>query len=263
MFASDPLYCVVISIFTSMALTLTQSIILFAAGVAGALNNFLLYALRVYHPKKFGLARMMSSLLSFLGTVLVLPFGWEWIFPLNVSVFIVIAYIVITNAQFLVDHGNTQVFRWSRYFYQFPFFCVHSFYKTFCQHGVRFVISLSIGITFVADFTLHSSVAGGVMFMYAAILIVLEPRIAEKNSRLNKNEKLRLVYFASFLGFLMTVAYVIFIFSVVQVKWMVNIESSYFFDSTLFFILGMTLLVSFLSTILSSFLLGLGKSEIM
>ena len=75
--------------------------------------------------------------------------------------------------------------------------CFQLFYKTFGQGGIRFLISAYLGIAFVAEFALHFSLAGGVMFVYAAILMYVEPRIAHRKSQLDPRGRLRLVYLAS------------------------------------------------------------------
>ena len=245
--------------FTTAVITFNQSLVLFGAGIAGSLNHFFLYFLRINRPSLFAMARVISSFLIFVGTVLILPLNWEWIFPLNFFILIIMAYILVRGGEFSGDRDNSESIRWSRYLYKIPFFCLNSFYKTFSQNGVRLVVSFILGITHVADFALHSSLAGGVIFGYAVVLMLVEPRITKSNSELGKTGKLRLVHLSWILGFCISVVYLTIIFWFSHTQWAINLGVSYHIDIMLFTILVLALLVSFVSTILSGFLLGLGE----
>ena len=59
--------------FTTVTITLDQSFILFGAGIMGASSYFLLFFLRIFSTHEFVLARVISSIIIFAGSVLILP----------------------------------------------------------------------------------------------------------------------------------------------------------------------------------------------
>ena len=97
------------------------------------------------------------------------------------------------------------------------------------------------------------------MFVYAAILMYVEPRIAHRKSNLDPRVRLRLVYLACFIGCIFSVLYLVSLVGISQTGWARNISLSYSFNTTLFTVLVIVMLTSFMSTIFSGFLLGVGE----
>jgi hypothetical protein len=166
------------------------AVILLAAAFLNGVSQIALYVLRVADVRAHNHAKMMSSVLTTVLFLGLLPTNWAWL-PI---VYLTGAIIVLVAAFRAVNKTEVvlaQEVNFSHHCRGWMIYGSQAMMLSFPQYGTRLVIAASMSLADVAFFTQFYMLATALFFIYSALMITVEAElsraapVAEIHSRLS------------------------------------------------------------------------------